>query len=218
MLNRLSKLLPAPARHALWIRRVRYRFVRDVRRAAAGQLRIVVGASNVSAPGWIQSEAEFLDLLDADAWERYFQVESVDAILAEHVWEHLSETDGLTAARQCYRFLKSGGYLRLAVPDGNQTAPGYIRYVDVDGTGPGADDHKVLYTAASFSELLREAGFEPQLLEYFDDQGSFHEVPWDPDDGMIHRSRRFDPRNRGRLGYTSLIIDARKRADATVSQ
>lgn len=40
-----------------------------------------------------------------------------DAFLAEHVWEHLSLEDAHRATRNCYRFLRPGGRLRLAVPD-----------------------------------------------------------------------------------------------------
>jgi len=49
------------------------------------------------------------------------------------------------------------------------------------------------------------------LLEYFDARGNFHHAAWNEAEGMIHRSQRFDARNReGKLQYTSLILDARK--------
>jgi predicted SAM-dependent methyltransferase len=47
-------------------------------------------------------------------------------------------------------------------------------------------------------------------LEHFDERGVFHAAEWDPQAGMIVRSRRFDPRNRDQLIYTSLIADAHK--------
>lgn len=75
----------------------------------------------------------------------------------------------------------------------------------------GADDHKILYTHQSLAQLLIEVGFEVELLEHFDATGVFHFTDWNPSEGMIHRSRRFDERNQnGKLGYTSLIIDAHK--------
>lgn len=40
-----------------------------------------------------------------------------DAFLAEHVWEHLSLDDAHRATRNCQRYLRPGGRLRLAVPD-----------------------------------------------------------------------------------------------------
>jgi predicted SAM-dependent methyltransferase len=49
------------------------------------------------------------------------------------------------------------------------------------------------------------------MLEHFDEQGVFHATEWDPLEGMIERSARFDDRNKnGTLAYTSIIIDAIK--------
>jgi len=174
--------------------------------------KIVVGASGIFEPGWIPTDLEYLNLLRPEDWPRFFAEASIGAILAEHVWEHLTPEEGLRAARQCHRFLHPGGYLRLAVPDGGNPDPTYIEQVKVNGTGSGADDHKVLYTGETLREMLQQAGFTVTPLEYFDPQGKFHYTEWSPADGMVHRSRRFDERNQdGRLRYTSLIVDAFKR-------
>ena len=136
---------------------------------------------------------------------------SLDAVLAEHVWEHLTPTEGEVAAVHCFRFLRPGGYVRAAVPDGLHPSAEYRQWVRPSGVGPGADDHKVLYNYRTFGALFERAGFSVELLEYFDEQGRFHEQPWDPALGMIHRSSRLDDRNRGgTLAYTSLVLDARK--------
>jgi len=181
------------------------------RRAACSPLRIVVGASGRYEPGWVGTDAAYLDLLRPEQWARYFQTGTLDAILAEHVWEHLSPAEGLAAAQLCYRYLKPGGYLRVAVPDGFHPDPDYIDRVRVGGTGPGADDHEVLYTHESLAELFRRAGYSVRLLEYFDSSGQFHFTEWDADAGKIYRSSRFDTRNANRpLAYTSLILDAVK--------
>jgi predicted SAM-dependent methyltransferase len=173
-------------------------------------LRIVVGSSGVVPQGWTRTDKEYLDLLDPEGWANYFQEGTIDAILAEHVWEHLTLEQGIVAAKTCMRYLKLGGYLRIAVPDGNHPDSGYIEHVRPNGSGPGADDHKVLYDYRLLSRTISEAACEIELLEYFDQHGAFVFNPWNPHDGMIYRSSRFDERNRdGRLAYTSLIIDAR---------
>ena len=111
----------------------------------------------------------------------------------------------------CWRYLKPGGYLRLAVPDGFHRDPAYIEYVRPGGTGAGADDHQVLYTYRSLGALLEKAEFEVTCLEHFDEDGAFHCQNWDVDDGLIHRSIRHDARNQdGQPNYTSLIVDAYK--------
>ena len=99
----------------------------------------------------------------------------------------------------------------MAVPDGFNPSEEYINYVKPGGTGNGADDHKLLYNYKLMSGFLENVGFKVNLLEYFDENGQFHKAPWDPEDGMIRRSADHDERNRdGKLGYTSLIIDAIK--------
>ncbi len=137
----------------------------------------------------------------------------MDAILAEHVWEHLDPGQGLAAARNCFVYLKPGGRVRAAVPDGLHPDPAYRAHVRprAPGEESGDPDHRVLYDHRSFAALFEGAGFEVELLEYHDESGRFHEVEWSLEAGMIHRSRRFDQRNAGgKLAYTSVILDARK--------
>lgn len=195
----------------------RVRRQRTIRRAA-GQTpcRLVVGASSMVPGGWTGTEIEDVNLLQPVTWERFFRPDSIDAILAEHVWEHLSAENGRLAAETCYHFLKPGGYLRMAVPDGYHPDPGYIEHVRPGGGGPGCDDHKVLYNYKVLSSLFEEAGFQVKLLEYFDEVGQFVREHWDPAKGMIRRSERFDCRNQGgRLTYTSIVLDAIKPSDRT---
>jgi predicted SAM-dependent methyltransferase len=174
-------------------------------------LRIVVGASGKYNKNWIPTDQSFLDIAaDAD-WSKWFKPNSIEAILAEHVWEHLPASSAISAVRLCFQYLRPGGYLRLAVPDGNHPSPSYIREVEPGGVGSGAMDHKVLYTYETLSQLLGSEGFAIEPLEYFDKDGVFHEFPWSLSNGTISRSRRLDSRNAaGELAYTSLILDARK--------
>ena len=174
-------------------------------------LRLVVGSSGIFEPGWIPTDMQDLNLLEEKDWARWFKVAGVDAIIAEHVWEHLTPEQGLLAAQNCYRYLKTGGYLRLAIPDGCSPDPAYIEHVRVGGSGPGADDHKVLYTYKSLQDMLSKAGFTVKLLEYYDEAGTFHAEDWDVSQGLVRRTKRFDPRNTdGVLRYTSLLVDAVK--------
>jgi predicted SAM-dependent methyltransferase len=207
-----------PVLHGLAIRLqkiVKYR--REKKRlkklALVKPLRVVVGASGFYETGWIDTDIEHLNLLNPKHWEGYFQRNSLDAILAEHVWEHLTLAEGFAAAKHCFEFLKPGGHLRVAVPDGYCPDEAYLDGVRPGGTGAGAADHKVLYNHIMFSDVFLRAGFRVELLEYYDATGQFHFREWNPRDGKIRRSIRYDERNRnGRLTYTSLILDACKDA------
>jgi predicted SAM-dependent methyltransferase/glycosyltransferase involved in cell wall biosynthesis len=189
---------------------------RRLRRAATIRpCRIVIGASGCAPVGWTSTEAVLIDLLKPETWAKYFRKSSIDRMLAEHVWEHLSVNDGKRAARLCFEYLRSAGTLRVAVPDAHHPDPAYREHVRPNGTAAGAEDHQTLYTHRSLQEVFESAGFQVRLLEFFDEHGEFHYSDWDPSDGMIRRSARFDPRNLdGRLNYTSIILDAIKPVEA----
>ena len=179
--------------------------------ARRGHVNVVVGANGTRQPGWLQTEVEFLDLLRPEHFRRAFPKFAPRAILAEHVWEHLSLADGVLAAQHCHDFLVSGGHVRAAVPDGLHPDPRYIEWVRPGGSGPAAHEHRMLYTHRTFREVFERAGFAVTLLEYFDEEGRFQERAWDPSQGMIQRSLRFDHRNLdGKPHFTSIVLDARK--------
>lgn len=177
-------------------------------------LKIIIGAGEQSYPGWIATHKEDLDLTDETTWDKALGTRRVDALLCEHVWEHLSETQGRKAAKICFKYLKPEGYIRCAVPDGNFPDPEYQKVVRVGGPGPKdhpAADHKIVYTYRLFVDVFASAGFEVKLLEYCDEAGQFHYQEWSREDGTIYRSIRFDRRNQaGLLKFVSLIIDAKK--------
>ena len=193
------------------VRRARQRARLERLARTSRPLRVVLGSGSVDAAGWIGTDIDQLDIVAEQNWRRYFREGDIDAILAEHVWEHLTDAQAASAARQCFRYLRPGGRLRVAVPDGLHPDPSYVDAVRPGGSGPGANDHKVLYTVHTLRSVFDNAGFDTRALEYFDEGGQFHFVEWDPADGMIRRSRRFDPRNAdGQLHYSSIILDAVK--------
>lgn len=180
--------------------------------AQASSLKLVFGASGFFDKGWIPTDIETLNILHIKDWKKYFQPDSIDAMLAEHVWEHLTEEEALLGLQHCLQYLKTGGYLRIVVPDGYHPDPNYIESVKVNGTGAGAEDHKVLYTYKSLQSLLETVGFRVKFLEYFNENRDFQFVDWNISDGTIRRSKRIDPRNQdGSLSYTSIIVDAYKK-------
>ncbi len=209
-----SVLLPIPYAHQLGRKlRRRYRSIvgplvlREV--AKRDPIQIVLGASGVHDPGWAPTDIEYLNIASERDWQTFFLPSTITAMLAEHVWEYLTPSDALEAARLCHKYLKPNGYLRAAVPDGLHPDPSYIRRVTPGAIG--ADGGEVLYTYHTFKSLFERAGLQVQLLEYFDEKSDFHFLQWRTSEGMIHRSQRFDRRNAdGHLHYTSVIIDAYK--------
>lgn len=179
------------------------------------ELKIVVGAGEINNnPGWLHTNEDELNLLKREDWIKRFDSNSLEVILAEHVWEHLTYEEGVEAAKVCYEFLKNGGYIRCAVPDSFFPDEEYQEGVQVGGPGPldhPAASHKIVHNYKTIISMFESAGFQVKLLEYCDESGEFHCNDWDEKAGFIYRSKRFDHRNQdGKLGFVSLIVDAVK--------
>ncbi len=177
-------------------------------------MRIILGAGAATQDGWVATQESDLNVLSEADFAARFAPGSIDAMLAEHVWEHMTEAEGRKAARNCYAYLKPGGYLRCAVPDANFRNEAYQAMVQVGGPGPAdhpAASHKIVYDYRTLVSVFEDAGFEVTLLEFCDERGDFHYTYWNEADGRIGRSYRFDTRNSGdELGMVSIIVDANK--------
>jgi predicted SAM-dependent methyltransferase len=174
----------------------------------ANPLRVVLGAGPTRFPGWFHTDKELLDVTSLNDWDALFVRDSIDALLSEHMLEHLTENEACLATSLCFRYLKPGGVFRVAVPDGYRRDPVYAAAASSKDEG-----HHVVYNVDSLSALLQNAGFATTPLEHFDAEERFHTCAWDGAYGLIQRSARFDSQRefeRGDLCYTSLIVDARK--------
>ncbi len=177
-------------------------------------MKVIIGAGQTKYEGWISTQESDLNLLSISDWNKLFSIESIDVLLAEHVWEHMTQEEGILAAKNCYKYLKPGGYIRCAVPDKNFKNEWYQNMVKVGGPGPAdhpAATHKILYDFETLKSVFECAGFEVSLLEYCDYNGDFHFTYWNENDGMIGRSFRYDTRNSiEKLRMVSVIVDAKK--------
>ena len=182
----------------------------------AEPVRIIIGAGRQRWQGWIPTNRKNLDLLKPEEWEQSFRDRPVDAILCENVWQQLTEMEGRRAAELCYKYLKPGGYLRCAVPDGyfqNKSSRFGMLGSQKKSSYP-SKKFKMAYNYRLLSDVFIQAGFEVDLLEYCDEKGRFHYHQWNTEDGPIYRSLMLDWRNqRGMIENASLIIDAKKSAD-----
>lgn len=180
-------------------------------------MKLIIGAGGKTQDGWTSTEQSQLDLLREDDFVRILNgAVGLEAIVAEHVLEHLSEEEAKIAIGNCYKYLSVNGRLRIAVPDGFHPDKDYIEYVRPGGVGSGADTHQKLYTYRELGNLLMDAGFGVQYLEWWDETGYFNARLWNEKDGYIERCVANDPRNNdGKPHYTSLMLDGIKMDDDT---
>lgn len=174
-------------------------------------IKLIIGSGHTIFKGWIITDIVTLNIIKSSDWEKHFTVNSISSIVAEHIFEHLTEVDRNSAFLNIFTYLQVGGNLRIAVPDSFNPNMEYIENVKPGGIGDGALDHKFLYGYKDLSKILEGFGFKVNLLEYYDEFGEFHLNPWFHERGIILRSAINDRRNKnGDLKYTSLILDAIK--------
>jgi predicted SAM-dependent methyltransferase len=83
-----------------------------------------------------------------------FSDNSFDFVYHSHVLEHFSKNDGERLIKECYRVLKPGGILRVAIPDLEGIARNYISWLDRGIENPG-------------DEIIR-ANYNWMLIEMYD--------------------------------------------------
>ena len=213
MTAQMSQTLSAIARRVPFYKVVRHEYeLSRLRRliAAMDPLKVVIGSGPTSFRGWIETDRDSLDITSPADWRRLFKPATIDRLLAEHVLEHLSESECRIALRQSRHYLKTGGIFRIAVPDGYHRDATYVEAVRPGGSSPDSAGHQTLFNYRMLSQIATDEGFTCELLEYFDENGQFHRVDWNIEDGFVERSERFDSRNKqSQLAYTSLIVDLR---------
>jgi len=177
---------------------------------STGKLQIIIGAHTTDYKDWLPTNIENLNLLEIASFDNLFGDKKANRFLAEHVFEHITYDDAIIALKNCNKYLKKGGVVRIAVPDGFHPNPDYINMVKPGGHGEGAHDHKLLYDYKTLSKAFEESGYRVNLLEYYDENGQFHFNEWDSKDGHVIRSKRYDKRFNEPLGYSSLIVEGIK--------
>lgn len=147
---------------------------------------VVLGSGGDEFDGWLSTDIKDLDIVAETSWQRLFLPASIDRLVAEHVFEHLSLSEILQAFRHIRAFLKPGGRLRLAVPDAFHPSRYYYNLVKPGGWETPFE-HKIFLDHEILTRMGTEAGLEVELLEYFDSDGIFHAAPYDEREGAIRR-------------------------------
>ncbi len=180
-------------------------------------MKIIAGAAMTSKEGWYSTNEKWLDITQVKDWQRVFNGKALlTHVLAEHVFEHLTEDETRIALGLFHAHMVSGGRIRIAVPDGYHPDPTYIRHVGIAGIGADAADHKQLLNCDTLARLLRDAGFATEFLEGYRSNGELVTCVINPAFGNVIRSRCNTATMAGRSGWlfpdadTSLVIDGIK--------
>lgn len=154
-----------------------------------GDIRVIIGSGPQRLDGWLATDIDKLNIVEDASWRRLFTPDSIDRLLAEHVFEHLSLRELHDALGHAYTYLKPGGLLRMAVPDAFHPSRYYYNLVKPGGWETPYE-HMLFLDHEMLSRIGSEVGFEVRLLEYFDENGVFHDTGYGSEDGIIQRCAR----------------------------
>jgi hypothetical protein len=141
-----------------------------------------LGCGDVKFPGWVNADFyNFHDLLGKREFLPDWMLDLTkpircpdgywDGIFSEHTFEHLTYAQNLHALKEVFRILKSGAWIRIAVPDVSK----YIAYYrdelsdqkfEAFPRGPAAISnvtqgwgHRTAWDGKLFCSVLRDIGF-----------------------------------------------------------
>jgi len=102
-------------------------------------------------------------------WGIPFRKGTVDIIFASHFIEHLPKNAADKFLKNCYEILKTGGILRLVIPDIDILVKTYLKQVSENPIAASEElnarffegsQHKWMYNLQSLKEILKNVGFK----------------------------------------------------------
>lgn len=143
--------------------------------------RLHLGCGTVRFEGWLNIDIGSNKAKDLEldiTWPLPFESDSCEYIYTEHMLEHLDVDQGLNFLRECYRVLKPGGVIRIAIPsldilikrsyEGNWNDADWLKWPEFQYIKSRAEmlniafrswGHKWLYDREELHRRLQEAGF-----------------------------------------------------------
>lgn len=173
-------------------------------------IKIILGAGYHSQTSgeWVNTDLPQFDVTNESHWKYLFENIKIDNLFAEHVFEHLTLQQNKIAINLIYQYLKPGGVFRFVVPDGYNPDKNYIDYVKPNGTGPGCNDHKLLWNIDLMLETFSNSGFMVISKENYSKEGILFSSELNKANGEVIRTVTNPDRQNWELkNYSSLIID-----------
>jgi predicted SAM-dependent methyltransferase len=98
-----------------------------------------------------------------------FNDASFEVVYHSHVLEHMPKNYAENFTRECYRVLKPGGIIRVVIPDLEQIALNYVRYLNESLQGiPGAAEKYEWTMLELFDQLVRNVS-GGEMISYIKD-------------------------------------------------
>lgn len=104
----------------------------------------------------------------------------LNMVFSEHFFEHLFFDEAISLMRECHRVIKSGGVLRVVVPDADLRTyekPEPVGYPHKKLSFDAPQKHKTRWSVYMLSEALKGCGFDAVPIHFCDRKGKFTKAP-----------------------------------------
>jgi predicted SAM-dependent methyltransferase len=144
----------------------------DINNMNSDIVKLNLGCRTKPLPTYINVDIDpnnkFADVIDNAFELNSFKDDSIDLIESVHMFEHLSYEESDKALKVWFSKLKSGGTLRISVPDGTKASAlllltgdkNLVKNLFCGSQRDSWDFHKNIHTLESLSKDLEKAGFE----------------------------------------------------------
>jgi predicted SAM-dependent methyltransferase len=161
---------------------------RRARRIAQRQsaVRLHLGSGYLHKDGWVNVDLAVMPTPTELRWNLVhpmpFEPNTVDAVFHEHLLEHIPAEHALSLLKDSYRVLRSGGILRIGVPDAGAYARSYVSGGRgmIESQRPGRPtamlalqelfyryNHRTMFDGETLTLFCRAAGFDEARVMTF---------------------------------------------------
>lgn len=132
-----------------------------------------LGCGTSFVPGWTNidfvSYSEHVQAHDLRKGIPYPD-QSFDVVYHSHVLEHFTKENGEKFISECFRVLKPGGVIRIAVPDLEQIAINYIKYMNASLNSENGAAEKYEWTLLEMFDQTVRTKNGGRMFEYIIDE------------------------------------------------
>jgi predicted SAM-dependent methyltransferase len=133
-----------------------------------------------------------------------FNDNEFDVVYHSHVLEHFQKRDAISFINECYRILKPGGIIRIAIPDLEQIVNNYLRILTQGKTDPDNEKIRADYDwmlIEMYDQTVRDSG-GGEMLKFLSNENMLNEafmIERIGHEGAMLRKELLQPQHRNEL-------------------
>ncbi len=105
-----------------------------------------------------------------------FPDNSFKVVYHSHILEHFKKSDGINFIKECYRVLQKDGLIRIAIPDLEQIAINYLKYLNESVAGVRESEEKYNWTMLELFDQMIRTSSGGDMIDYIKDSSKGNDL------------------------------------------